>query len=295
MQSKSKAWTLRIDVLGLGGFLGEVVVGISGSVLDLKYTIQAALDIPVFEQQLVIDSQELRDCDELQSFFSQNSTVTLIRTSQAERTHWRKVLEKQPLALARAPEWCKSDPELVHTAVLADPRVLEFASLILQASKRIVLDAVRREGLVIRFSDVKLRGDLKIVRCAVRSNPQALKYASADLRRNKSIVLQAVRKAGLFEWNILRFASDVLQNDADIIRADNEAFMNRWKRLNYLCFTSIAFLGVVLCPLAAHLERLLQGMKIYAPFIYAFVSSATILMMSFSGWVVTWLTHPVNS
>ena len=57
--------------------------------------------------------------------------------------------------------------------------------------KKVVLEAVRRNGLALAAASHDLRDDASIVLAAVKNNGCALEYASENLRRDRSIVLTA--------------------------------------------------------------------------------------------------------
>jgi lambda repressor-like predicted transcriptional regulator len=79
--------------------------------------------------------------------------------------------------------------------------------------KRVVIEAVKRNGLVLCDASGELQGDPKIVLAAVKQNGWALQFASAKLQGDKEIVIEAVKKNG---W-ALQFASAKLQGDKEIV------------------------------------------------------------------------------
>ena len=80
-------------------------------------------------------------------------------------------------------------------------------------NKKQVLEAVRKDGKLLRYASKKLRGDKEVVLEAVKSDGWALEYASEELRRDREVVLEAVRQQG----DALAYASKELKGDKEIV------------------------------------------------------------------------------
>jgi hypothetical protein len=81
--------------------------------------------------------------------------------------------------------------------------------------RRLMLTAVRRDGLALEFASEDLRNDPDVVLAAVTQNGWALKHASAALRSDRGIVLAATRSYCL----ALTEASEELRSDRDFVVA----------------------------------------------------------------------------
>ena len=79
---------------------------------------------------------------------------------------------------------------------------------------RLILDAVRRNGLQLADADRKFQADSEIVLAAVQQNGVALQYASNELRSNKQIVLAAVSQDGSALADV--FETSGLDDDTDV-------------------------------------------------------------------------------
>ena len=81
--------------------------------------------------------------------------------------------------------------------------------------KQVLLDWVKREGLLLSYSNKELRNDPEVVLAAVKQDGRALLYTSEELRNNPEIVLAAVSQNGL----ALEYALEDLQNNPEIVFA----------------------------------------------------------------------------
>ena len=59
------------------------------------------------------------------------------------------------------------------------------------------MEAVKQEGVALRFASIKLRNDREVVKCAIKQNGSALKYASVKLMNDDSIAALALKQNGL--------------------------------------------------------------------------------------------------
>ena len=62
--------------------------------------------------------------------------------------------------------------------------------------RRLILDAVRRDGMQLGSTEEKYKDDPDIVFAAVTQNGEALQFASDKQRSNKQVVLAAVQQDG---------------------------------------------------------------------------------------------------
>ena len=104
---------------------------------------------------------------------------------------------------------------------------IEFGSAMLRADRVVALVAIRQNGEALRVVAEKLRGDLPeralghpdqrpphdLVIEAVRSNGLALRWASEGAKDCREVVVQAVRQAG----SALEFASEGLKSDRGVV------------------------------------------------------------------------------
>jgi len=95
--------------------------------------------------------------------------------------------------------WGLFDNQLEETEIYNRIRVGGLANIHprLCSNKRLVLAAVRRNGLDLALASDEMQNDPEVVLAAVRQNGMALQYASRELRENQEIVLAAVQQNGL--------------------------------------------------------------------------------------------------
>ena len=80
-------------------------------------------------------------------------------------------------------------------------------------TKRVVMSAVRQNGMALQYAPGRSKDDKEVVMAAVRQNGFALQYASDRLKDDIDIVASSVQKDGY----ALKFASVRLQMDESII------------------------------------------------------------------------------
>lgn len=81
--------------------------------------------------------------------------------------------------------------------------------------RRLVLAAVRIDGLTLEYASEELRADRDVVLAAVTRSGWALKHASLELRADRDVVLAAVERCCL----ALTQASEALRADRDFVLA----------------------------------------------------------------------------
>ena len=118
-------------------------------------------------------------------------------------------MESNPYAYTYASPELRGDKEIQLALVNQNGSLLE---LVLNASKEVVLAAVKNKGTALRFAGHVLRADKEVVLAAVRKDGSALYYASPDLREDKEVVMAAVQNKGVS----LQYAVE-LQSDKDVV------------------------------------------------------------------------------
>ena len=101
-----------------------------------------------------------------------------------------------------------------------------FPALAPVSRRKLMLKAVKHEGVLLKYASRQLKNDRAIVLAAITQNWEAFQFASAGLKRDTDITLFAVRKNGL----ALAFASDVLKNNKKVVF---KAVSQNWEALKY--------------------------------------------------------------
>jgi len=132
--------------------------------------------------------------------------------------------------LYNAPQEMKDDNEVAFAAVRSNAYNFTFVSEALRDNRELALIAV--QGLGGRLFDrgilsERLRGDRNILQQALQhSNPgDALQLASEELRHDKQLLLEAVKLRG----DLINQAPEILQTDADVVKAARVGFMTQVK------------------------------------------------------------------
>eukprot|EP00971_Amphidinium_carterae_P335356 6471188-Amphidinium_carterae.1 len=115
----------------------------------------------------------------------------------AKQTKFLAVPHLIPRGYSRAqdPDQCWTSGAL--GCAFEDWRAFELAPKSCRADPEIVLAAVRRQGLALKFAAESCRQDREIVLAAVKQNGLALKFAAESCRQDRDIVLAAVQHHGL--------------------------------------------------------------------------------------------------
>jgi len=108
----------------------------------------------------------------------------------------KKLLADRDLVLLAAGSPRFSDEYMCRREGIGQSLDLHFSALRiaappLRADRRIVMAAVRRAGLELKYASPHLRGDRDVVLAAVRENGKALRYALAPLRADREVILAA--------------------------------------------------------------------------------------------------------
>jgi len=125
--------------------------------------------------------------------------------------------------LEHVSEEFKANKEFIKSLLSINGFVLKDVSDELKNDKDVVLTSVKQNGGTLEYASDELKADKDVVVLAV-SNPNikdtsgnigyALQYASNELKADKEVVMAAVSN----DQFALKFASEELQNDPDIIK-----------------------------------------------------------------------------
>ena len=105
-----------------------------------------------------------------------------------------------------------NDKKIVLLAVKQNGMALQYASKALQEDKEVVTAAVKQNGLALQYASRDLQQDKEVVIAAVKQNGWVLRLAK-ELQRDKEVVIAAVKQNGL----ALQYASRDLQHDKEVV------------------------------------------------------------------------------
>ena len=71
---------------------------------------------------------------------------------------------------------------------------LKYLSAELQNDKKVVLKAVKRDGMALEFASVALQNDKEVVLLAIKRNVNAIKFASLVLQNDKEVLLELIKE-----------------------------------------------------------------------------------------------------
>ena len=109
----------------------------------------------------------------------------------------------------------RTDRDIVLAAVQKQGIALKYASEALKADREIVLAAVKNNGYALQYASEDHKADREIVQAAIKIDPCALLCASEALSADREIVLSAVQRGG----SALEYASEALRADREIVLA----------------------------------------------------------------------------
>jgi hypothetical protein len=124
----------------------------------------------------------------------------------------------------------QGDRQIVLAAIENFPNALQYALFELRDDREIVITAVRKNGAALQHASMGMRNDRAVVMAAVREYPRSLEYASMALRNDYHVVMQAVTAKIVNGDTALRWASDNLKMNVDIVR---EAVRNDARAWDY--------------------------------------------------------------
>lgn len=117
-----------------------------------------------------------------------------------------------------ASEWLE-----IISKVRRGDEYLEFLSDILRDDKQIVIEAVRHDQWALYYTSDRLRNDKEVVLAAVSSYAGSLFCASEELHNDKDVVLAAIKQGETSGVRAIKYASEDLSKDPDVIDADRRA------------------------------------------------------------------------
>ena len=103
-----------------------------------------------------------------------------------------------------------------YNGVISTKYFLENAPEEIRRNRSIVLEALKNDGLALRFISTEFKNDREIVLEAVKSSGKALEYASDELKNDREIVLEAVKRIKSYGSGVLKFASSELKNNKEV-------------------------------------------------------------------------------
>jgi hypothetical protein len=106
----------------------------------------------------------------------------------------------------------RDNMEIVLSAISNDAMCLEFVSEELKFDKKVVEEALKKNGMSLVHCIPKYKNSMTHVLMAVQNNGLALQHASPLVRKQRSIVLEAIKQNGL----ALIYAEEFL-NDKEIV------------------------------------------------------------------------------
>eukprot|EP00434_Breviolum_minutum_P038142 symbB.v1.2.033825.t1/scaffold4256.1/size42321/2 len=185
--------TLMVHVHGLDGReYGPLLLTDGCTVGEVKESLEKCYDIPVFEQRLCRDFQELKNGTSLHQENGCDSCDLQLLRSVVSEAEWLQKIQQNPFALCDAPMPIKANRQVLQVACEKDVSALAYATEDLRSDQDFALDLVSMNGNALRYLCPNLRGNRDVVLLAVQSAGSMLKYASAKLKADPEIVLVAI-------------------------------------------------------------------------------------------------------
>ena len=111
----------------------------------------------------------------------------------------------------------QDDREIVLQSVTTGKHQLKYVSERLQDDREIVLQSIKYDGTQLEYASARLQDDEEIVLEAINDEPISLEYASYRHRNNRVIVIKAIKSYSNYEISPLKFVSEKLKDDKEII------------------------------------------------------------------------------
>jgi len=111
-----------------------------------------------------------------------NNSVRAVREVYHKDPVLRGVVKEVGTGLQLASMRQRADRKLVLEAVKKDGHALLFADPLLCSDREIVLAAVENDGLALQFASKSLRADYEVVEMAARNNPDAVNWALKEVK-----------------------------------------------------------------------------------------------------------------
>lgn len=188
--------------------------------MDLRDAVSQLLNIQTFEFALLFNGAEIVAEACISEVVGKTSgkeviDIGLVRRLDKEQSELvRQITTGTSLGSLGSQHW--GTFSVVLAAVQRDGLELRFASPKLKANKRIVHDAVtlvKQNGLSLTLTVHKLQQDREVVQSALQQNGNALKFAPKELLSDKDTVRTAVSQNG----GALQYASPELRSDKEIV------------------------------------------------------------------------------
>lgn len=96
----------------------------------------------------------------------------------------------------------------------------------LPQDRKFILDALRKQWMVLKYADKELQNEKEIVLAAVKSGGWAYFYASEEMQKDRDVALEAVKQ----NWRVLKRLARKLRADKEIAAA---AISQDWHAMKY--------------------------------------------------------------
>ena len=199
--------SLSITVNALDGTEYKVLKSSGCTIREIKASLEEEHGIPVYEQRLCCDSQELHDETFL---YSDCRDLQLLRIA-ANVEEWLERVRENPFALSEAPLPIRANEDIIRAAAAREVSALAYAAGAVRVDEDFALGLVSRNGLALKYFSPELQSKRNIVLAAVQSAGSVLQHAEASLKADPEIVLAAVRQ----EAKALMHADPNLLYDTD--------------------------------------------------------------------------------
>ena len=148
------------------------------------------------------------------------SSSTFFSQQRITREDALKIVESDGCKLSELEDKYKADKEIVLLALKRCPLVLKFASQDLKKDKEVVSKAIKRDRSAFEFADESLKADREFV-TEIRME---LKYLNDSFRKDKGFVINAVNHSAndilFIDPTLLKdetFLKEILAKNGDVL------------------------------------------------------------------------------
>jgi hypothetical protein len=130
----------------------------------------------------------------------------------------KALLNDTELVFKNLPEKARADRDVVMAAVSRYPLTLRFAADTLRDDCEFMTAMIKTKATHLQYASEKVRADHGVVLAAIKKHGSCLQYASDSLKSDKQLVLTAMQSyRGDYEGTPLRFASYQVMTDREVV------------------------------------------------------------------------------
>ncbi len=164
-----------------------------------------------------------KDCYYFQQRLVKSKQETILKLINSSLNIPTKVELKEDLKnFAELSAEKKNTKKVVLAAVKKDGLLLEHASKEMRKDKEVVLAAVKQNWKAVQFAEGYLNEDVEVEDLALKQSPLAIQYVSPLWRRDRATVLERIKT----DFRVIYYIDKPLQKDIQVLNAAKSAIQS---------------------------------------------------------------------